>query len=88
MDNVFLDALHDFITVYLDDILIVFKNIKEHIEHIWFALEKLKQHNLKAKMKNSGFGIAYLEYLRHIVSCGTVSVDPTKIAVIEDWPAL
>lgn len=46
MHIIFSDVLHDFITIYLDGIMIISKIEEEHIEHVRFALEKLRQYNL------------------------------------------
>jgi len=41
MNNVFRKFLDKFDVYYLDSILIYFKNIEEHIEHMKYVLQKL-----------------------------------------------
>lgn len=39
--------LHEFIVVYLDDILVFSKNIKEHIKHLRVIFERVRLHRLR-----------------------------------------
>jgi hypothetical protein len=38
MNKVFMDYLDQFVVVFIDDILIYFKNDGEHKEHLWLVL--------------------------------------------------
>ena len=49
MNDVLRDYLDEFVIVFLDDILIYSKTIKDHLMHLRMVLEKLRQHKLFAK---------------------------------------
>jgi hypothetical protein len=53
MNRVFHDYLDKFIVVFIDDILIYSKTLKEHGEHLQKALERLWREKLYAKLKKS-----------------------------------
>ena len=42
MNDVLADYLDDSVTVFLDDILVIFRTIKEHAKHLAMVLDKLK----------------------------------------------
>jgi hypothetical protein len=35
MNDIFRDWLHDFVVVYIDNILVYNNSIEEHVEHLW-----------------------------------------------------
>jgi hypothetical protein len=49
MNSVFMLELDKFVMVYIDDILIYFKNEEEHEKHLRIILQKLQEHQLYAK---------------------------------------
>jgi hypothetical protein len=51
MNKVFLEYLDKFVFVFIDDILVFYKNEEEHEEHLRLVLEKLQEHNLYAKFR-------------------------------------
>ena len=51
-------------------------------------LNILERESLYAKMSKCEFGMTELLYLGHIISAGSVRVDPDKIRAILDWPPL
>jgi hypothetical protein len=42
--------LDKFVVVFIDDILIYYKNEKEHVEHLRIVLHHLRDHKLYAKI--------------------------------------
>jgi hypothetical protein len=50
MNKVFMESLEKFIVVFIDDILIYSKDEEEHKKHLHFVLQKLRDHQLYAKM--------------------------------------
>jgi hypothetical protein len=50
MNKVFMESLEKFIVVFIDDILISSKDEEEHKKHLHFVLQKLRDHQLYAKM--------------------------------------
>ena len=55
MHNVFLDMLYQYVSVYLDDILVHSESASEHVEHLRVVFEQLRQHKLYAKQKKCTF---------------------------------
>ncbi|CAI7792914.1 unnamed protein product, partial [Closterium sp. NIES-53] len=85
MHNIFRDFLDRFVIVFIDDILIFSKSLKEHSEHLRQVLTKLHEHRLFAKESKCGFTKASIPFLSHIISHNQLSMDPTKIQVVEYW---
>ena len=84
MNSVFSRYLDKFVLVFLDDILIYSKNEEEHFR---LALQLLKEHQLYAKLSKCDFYRDRIQYLGHIISEESISVDPEKIEAIMNWPA-
>ncbi|DBA66174.1 TPA: hypothetical protein ACH3X2_14269 [Trebouxia sp. C0005] len=77
-----------FVLVYLDDILMFSKSAKEHAAHLRQVLALLRGHKLFAKMSKCLLSRDPVDFLGHVVSAQGVKVDPKKVAVIKEWPAL
>jgi hypothetical protein len=88
MDDVLRPFTNSFVVVYLDDILIFNKTWEEHMRHIQQVLSTLRQHKLYANLEKCSFGMNKVQYFGYIVDAHGVHVDPAKIQVIRDWPAL
>jgi hypothetical protein len=79
MNNVLKNFLDIFLLVFIDDILIYFKNREEHEEHLKLVLQVLRENNLYVKFSKCD------TYLGHVIFEG-VAVEPYKIKSIIDWP--
>ena len=55
MNKVFAGNLEKFIAVYLDDILIFSRNLDEHWEHLWWALDQLWKAKLYGRLHKCEF---------------------------------
>ena len=86
MDDVLLPFVNSFMVVYLDDILIFKKTWEEHLKHVKQTLDVLKREKLYVKLSKCEFGKTSLNYLGHIVGGGELKIDPSKVAVIVNWP--
>jgi hypothetical protein len=58
MKNVFMDYLDKFVVVFIDDILIYSENEEEHEEHLKMVLQRLREHQLYAKLSKFELWIA------------------------------
>ncbi|CAI7930071.1 unnamed protein product [Closterium sp. NIES-54] len=85
MHNIFRDFLDRFVIVFIDDILIFRKSLKEHSEHLRQVLMKLREHRLFAKESKCEFAKSSVPFLGHIISHNQLAMDPTKIQVFENW---
>ena len=86
MDSVFSKYLDEFVLVFLDDILIYFKNEEEHDEYWRLTLNLLREHKLYTKLSKCDFYKDRIHYLGHTISDEGISMDPDKIEDIMNWP--
>lgn len=87
MNNVFRTFLDKFIVVFLDDILVYSNSIEEHEQHLEQVLACLRKNILFANLEKCKFFKTKICYLGHVISGDGISVDPSKIRAIVDWPA-
>ena len=86
MNDIFADMADKFVVVYLDDILIFSKNPRDHEKHVKLVLQRLRDHNLHARLDKTTFHTTSIEYLGFIVTPDGLSMDPEKTKVIREWP--
>jgi transposase InsO family protein len=85
MNDTFMDYLDDFLTIFIDDLLIYSNNELEHEEHVKKVLTRLREAGLQASIKKCDFHVTRTKYLGFIISTEGIEVDPEKTAVIRDW---
>lgn len=54
--------------------------------HVASVLRALDENKLAANKKNCAFGQLGIDYLGHIISNEGVSMDPSKVACVTQWP--
>ena len=86
INRVFSSYLDKFVIVFIDDILIYFKNQGEHAEHLKTVLQVLREKQLYRKLSKCAFWLESVEFLGHIVSGHGLLVDPKKVEAVEKWP--
>jgi len=79
MNKVFMEYLDKFVVVFIDDILVFSNNEIEHEKHLRLVLQKLREHQLYAKLSKCEFWLKEVYFLGHIISNGGVPVDPKKV---------
>src|SRR5204862_8352278 len=83
-NHVLYNHLDKFVIVYLDNILIYFKNKKNHKKHVKKVLRRLQEKNLYLKSEKYKFHKQQVEYLEHIITTEELEMNSEKIkAVIE-----
>jgi ribonuclease HI len=85
MNKVFMEYLDKFVVVFIGDILIFSKTMKEHEEQLRLVLEKLRSNQLYAKFSKYEFWLTEVAFLGHVISVGGVSVDPGKVKDVLNW---
>ena len=85
MNNILLPFLNDFVQAYLDDIIIYSKTWKEHTQHVWTVLQKLREADLQVNIKKSEFYVQEITFLSLLVSTEGLKMNPWKIEVIIQW---
>eukprot|EP00253_Pinus_taeda_P011685 PITA_11685 len=86
MNSVFHQYLDKFVLIFIDDILIYSRNMKEHEEHLRIVLQTLREHQLYGKFSKCDFYKEQIQYLGHIITKESIAVDPEKIKTIMEWP--
>ncbi|GLB45151.1 putative retrotransposable element tf2 155 kda protein type 1-like [Lyophyllum shimeji] len=87
MNDIFRDLIaQGVVCVYLDDILIYTKTLEEHRRITRIVLDCLCEHRLFLKPEKCEFERTEIEYLGLIISHGTASMDPVKVAGVVEWP--
>jgi transposase InsO family protein len=87
INHLFMDMLDEFLTAYLDDLLIYSESKKEHMEHVKKVLQRLQEAGLQADIRKCEFSVTRTKYLGFIVSTEGLAVDPDKIQAITEWTA-
>jgi hypothetical protein len=87
MNSVFMDYLDKFVVVFIDDILIYSRSEEEHVDHLKMVLQRLREHQLYAKLSKCEFWIDEVLFLGHIINKDGLAVDPKKVADILNWKA-
>jgi hypothetical protein len=87
MNSVFMDYLDKFVVVFIDDILIYSQSEEEHTDHLRMVLQRLREHELYAKLSKCEFWIDEVLFLGHIINKEGLDVDPKKVADILNWKA-
>src|SRR5579859_7147809 len=86
MNDTFHDFLHDFLIIYLDDVLIYSDSLAEHKCHVRKVLEKLRDAKLCLQPSKCQFHVEEITFLGFLVGPQGIRMDPTKVDSIT-WPA-
>ncbi|CAI7865292.1 unnamed protein product [Closterium sp. NIES-53] len=85
MNHILRPLLDECVVVYLDDILIYSRDMKQHIEHLRRIFEILRRDKFYVKLSKSEFALKKVHFLGHMVSAQVVHVDPKKIEAVRTW---
>jgi hypothetical protein len=72
--------------VYLDDILIYSDTREQHVRDLREVLKRLRKFALYTSFKKCKFFTDTVEFLGYTVSVVGVSMDKSRIAIVEEWP--
>ena len=72
--------------VYLDDILIIGKTFKEHLENLQLVFDRLREAGLKLKPSKCRVCQKEVTYLGHVISPGGITTDSSKTDKVNKWP--
>ncbi len=85
MNNNFHEYLDDFMVCYIDDILILLKNMEDHERHVCLVLEKFWEVGFYAKLEKCEFHQFEVKFLGYIISKDGIHTNPCKVQTIVDW---
>ena len=88
MHRVFKPYLDQFVVVFIDNILVYFKTLEDHENHLKIVLQTLREYQLHAKFNKCEFWLKEITFLCHIISKNGIKVDPTKVEAISKWKQL
>jgi hypothetical protein len=78
-NSIFHDKLDKFLIIYIDDILIYSKLAKEHVRHLEYVLQKVKENELHANKTKSEFAQMEMDFLGHVLSPKGIRPNPKKV---------
>ncbi len=73
--------------IYMDDIVVFSKNMKEHATHLQQIFDRLREHKLTLNPKKCVFGMTELKLLGYIINEKGLKADPEKCAAISKLKA-
>ena len=85
INHVLYDYLNEFVIMYLNNILIYFKNEKDHKKHVKEILKRLQEKNLYLKSEKCKFHKQQVEYLKYIVTTEELKMNSEKIKTIIEF---
>ena len=80
MDSILGDL--DFVSCYLDDVLIYSRSVEEHLSHVSRVLERLHQHRLIARESKCSFFLTEIQFLGFVFSQQGRAVDSSETAAL------
>ncbi|GBG85256.1 hypothetical protein CBR_g39822 [Chara braunii] len=86
MNDLFRPWLDRFVVLYLDDILMFSKTLKEHEGHLGQILGKLSESNFKINPKKCEWAKTDVLCLGHVLDGDGIRPEDNKITSIRDWP--
>ena len=76
----------DFVSVYLDDILVFSRSLEDHLNHLRMVITRLVEVGLKLKATKCHFARRELEYLGHVVTRDGLKTNPRLIEAVSEFP--
>ncbi len=82
MNDVFFDYLNEFVSTYINDILIYSNSKTKHTKHVKRVLQRLKNVELQADIDKCDFFVHEIKYLDLIVRRDEIKMNSKKIEII------
>lgn len=79
MTRVFKQYLDMFVIVFIDDILIYYRDKKFHANYLRIVLQNFKDHQLYVKFSKCEFWLESITFLGHVILGVDIYVDHQKI---------
>lgn len=78
VNDVLRDLLNISVFFYLDDILIFYKSMQEHVQHVKAVLQRLLENSLFVKAEKCEFHVSTVSFLGYIIAEGRLQMDPLR----------
>ena len=85
MNRLFEEYLDKFVIVFIYDILVHSRTMEEYKLHLKIALENLREKKLSTKFSKCEFWLRKVSFLGHVIFGEEISIDPSKIEVVNQW---
>jgi hypothetical protein len=82
MDFVLGPAVREFVTIYVDDIIIMSGTLDEHKDHLRQVFDRFRTHNVTVNLEKSKFFQPEVKFLGHIISTDGIRMDPEKVDAV------
>ncbi len=82
MNDVFFDYLDEFVSIYINDILIYNNSKAEHTEHVKKILQRLRNAELQTDIDKCEFFVHEIKYLELIIERDEIKMNSKKIEII------
>ena len=79
INHILHNALNNYYTAYLNNVLVFLKTYTEHIKHINEIIQKLGNARLQININKSKFYATKIKYLGLIISTNGITIDPKKV---------
>ena len=76
----------DFVSVYIDDVLVFSRKLDEHLEHLRRVLERIESVGLKLKPSKCSFLRTEVQYLGHIITPSGLNTNPNLVSAVREFP--
>lgn len=86
MSSIFKEFIGDFVSIFLDDILVYSESLEEHRRHLILLFEACEKANLKLKRKKCFFGKDKVEYLGHVLGAKGNSPGERNVIKFKNFP--
>ncbi len=86
MHEVLREFLHQFVLVYIDDILIYSRSEAEHRQHVAEVLQRLRENNLFLKVEKCSFHQSSVKFLGYHIDQYGIKMDEGKVTAIQNCP--
>jgi len=85
INNAIREALDDFASAYLDEVLIYSDSEEEHVGHVKWNMQRLLEAGLYLKPEKCEFHKETVRYLGLIISTKGISMDEDKVETVRNW---
>ena len=84
MNNLLRSYFDKFVIIYLNDILIYFKNDEKHTQHIKLMIEVFRKHEFYAKSSKCNFYQKHIKFCEHIIDDEKIKMNEMKFKIIKN----
>ena len=75
----------DYVTVYIDDVLVFSRTLGEHLEHLRRVIMRLQEVDLKLKPAKCQFIREEVEYLGHLITPQGLKPNPRLVEAVQEF---